>query len=75
MDVRIAVPPERFEEFKASLFDFLHAVEREGRNGFAMHSVEPEGDGLIQRVYFESDQTAAEFRSRWSALSTGAGCV
>jgi hypothetical protein len=71
MDFRIAVPPERFEEFKTSLFDFLHAVERQGRNGFAMHSVEPDGEGLMQRVYFESDQTAAEFQSLWRAQTAG----
>jgi hypothetical protein len=67
MEFRIAVPVERSEEFKASLFDFLDSVSRAGRNGFAVHSVEPDGDDLIQYVYFESDQTAAEFKSLWSA--------
>jgi hypothetical protein len=66
MEFRIAVPVERSEEFKASLFDFLDTVSRAGRNGFAVHSVEPNGDRLIQRVYFESEQTAVEFQSRWS---------
>ncbi len=66
MDVRITVPIERAEEFKASLFDFLEGLTRAGLDGFAVHSVEPAGDGLVQHVYFESDQAAAEFKSRWS---------
>jgi hypothetical protein len=69
MEFRIAVPVERSEEFKASLFDFLDSVSRAGRNGFAVHSVEPAGDGLIQHIYFESDQTAAEFQSHWLQLA------
>jgi hypothetical protein len=71
MEFRIAVPAERSEEFKASLFGFLESVARAGQNGFAVHSVEPHGDGLIQHVYFESDQTAAAFRSLWMEQSPG----
>ena len=66
MDVRITIPIERAEEFKASLFDFLEGLTEAGLDGFAVHSVEPAGDGLVQHVYFESDQAAVEFKSRWS---------
>lgn len=66
MDFRIAVPIERAEEFKASLFDFLEGLTEAGLDGFAVHRVEPHGDRLIQHIYFESDQAAAAFRSRWS---------
>ena len=66
MDVRITIPIERAEEFKASLFDFLEGLTQAGLDGFAVHSVEPAGDGLVQHVYFESEQAAAEFKSRWS---------
>jgi hypothetical protein len=65
MDFRIAVPIDRAEEFKASLFDFLEGLTQAGLDGFAVHRVEPDGDGLIQHVYFESEQAAAEFQSRW----------
>jgi hypothetical protein len=65
MDLRIAVPIDRAEEFKASLFGFLEDLTQAGLNGFAVHSVEPNGKDLIQHVYFESDQAAAAFRSRW----------
>jgi hypothetical protein len=67
MDFHIAVPIDRAEEFKASLFDFLEGLTRSGRDGFAVHSVEPHGDGSIQHVYFESDQAAVEFQNRWSS--------
>ncbi len=66
MDFRIAVPIERAEEFKASLFDFLEGLTQAGLDGFAVHRVEPHGDGLIQHVYFESEQAAAAFQRRWS---------
>jgi len=66
MDFRIAVPIERAEEFKASLFDFLEGLTQAGVDGFAVHRVEPDGDGLIQHVYFESAQAAAAFQRRWS---------
>lgn len=66
MDFRIAVPLERAEEFKASLFDFLEGLTQAGLDGFAVHRTEPHGDGLMQHVYFESDQAAAEFQNRWS---------
>ena len=66
MDFRIAVPLERAEEFKASLFDFLEGLTQAGLDGFAVHRVEPHGDGVIQHVYFESDQAATEFQNRWS---------
>ncbi|HEX4181539.1 MAG TPA: hypothetical protein VHY32_12180 [Caulobacteraceae bacterium] len=65
MDVRITIPVERAEEFKASLFDFLEDLTQAGRDGFVVHRVEPDIDGLVQHVYFESDQAAAEFRRRW----------
>lgn len=64
MDFRIAVPIEQAEEFKASLFDFLEGLTKAGLNGFAVHRIEPDGDGLIQHIYFESDLAAAEFQSR-----------
>ena len=70
MDFRIAVPIEQAEEFKAALFDFLEGLTRAGLDGFAVHRVEPAGDALIQHVYFESEQAAAAFRSRW-----GEGCL
>ena len=66
MDFRIAVPLERAEEFKATLFDFLEGLTQAGLDGFAVHRVEPQGDGLIQHVYFESEQAAAHFQSRWT---------
>jgi hypothetical protein len=66
MDVRITIPIDRAEEFKASLFDFLDGLTRAGLDGFAVHRVEPAGDGLVQHIYFESDQAAKEFQSRWS---------
>jgi hypothetical protein len=65
MDFRIAVPVERAEEFKTSLFDFLETLAQAGLDGFAVHRVEPDGDDVIQHVYFESDQAAAAFRRRW----------
>ena len=66
MDFRIAVPLERAEEFKATLFHFLEGLTQAGLDGFAVHRVEPQGDGLIQHVYFESEQAAAQFQSRWT---------
>jgi hypothetical protein len=66
MDLRIAVPAEQADEFKASLFHFLERLTETGQDGFAVHSVEPNGASLIQHVYFESDQAAAEFRNRWA---------
>ena len=35
MDFRIAVPLERAEEFKATLFDFLEGLTQAGLDGFA----------------------------------------
>jgi hypothetical protein len=70
MDVRISSPAEQAEAFKASLFDFLEGLRQAGLDGFAVHRAEPDGEGLVQHVYFESDQAAREFQSRWSgALS------
>ena len=66
MDFRIAVPIERVEEFKATLFDFLEGLTQAGLDGFAVHRVEPHGDDQIQHVYFESEQAAAAFRRRWA---------
>jgi heme-degrading monooxygenase HmoA len=66
MDFRIAVPIERAEEFKANLFDFLEGLTQAGLDGFAVHRAEPDGDAVIQHVYFESEQAADAFRSRWS---------
>ena len=65
MEFRIVVPVERAEEFKASLFDFLESLTQAGLDGFAVHRVEPRSDGLVQYIYIESDQAAAEFQSRW----------
>jgi len=66
MDVRITIPMEQAEAFKASLFDFLEGLRQAGLDGFAVHRVEPDGEGLVQHVYFESDQAAADFQNRWS---------
>jgi hypothetical protein len=70
MDFRIAVPTDRSEEFKTSLFRFL-GQQADENEAFAMHWAEPHGAETVQYVYFASDEAARAFQRRWASESAG----
>jgi hypothetical protein len=65
MDFRIAVPTERSEAFKTSLYRFLGRQAAE--DGFAMHWAEPHGTEVVQYVHFASDVVAVAFQRSWAS--------
>jgi len=73
VDVRIAIPAHRADDFKASLFRFLEDRAAVDAEAFAMHHAEPEGSQLIQYVYFDSEDAAIAFQRRWSRESKALG--
>ena len=70
MDFRIAVPTDRSEEFKTSLFRFL-GQQADENDAFVMHWSEPCGAQTVQYVYFASDEAAKAFQRCWASECAG----
>ena len=74
MDFRIAVPTDRSEEFKTSLFRFLGQQAVADGDGFVMHWAEPHGAEVVQYVHFASDDAAEAFQRSWASEAGADDC-
>jgi len=66
MDIQIAVPTDRAEDFKSSLYRFLGQRAVESDDGFAMHWAEHRDGEVVQYVHFDSEDAAKAFQRSWA---------